>query len=131
MTLSGDLQRFAQKVGMKADKVVRKVCVDFLRDLVRLTPVDTGLARSNWFFGTNRVSSVGTEPVKSGAPSINRALEFASTLQAGGVFYIVNNLPYIMVLEYGSSKQAPLGMARETVARWQKIVDAALAEVSR
>ncbi|WP_316411334.1 hypothetical protein [Mesoterricola sediminis] len=108
------------------DQVVRKVAFDLTSDLVKLTPVDTGLARSNWFIDYQRNPSTGIDKVKSGAPSLQRAATFISTLKAGGVFYITNNVPYIMVLEYGSSNQAPGGMARITVARWQQVVDGAV-----
>jgi len=47
---------------------------------------------------------------------------------AGMVTYLSNNLPYAYGLEfgtnsYGYSKQAPEGMVRINVARWQQIVD--------
>jgi hypothetical protein len=38
----------------------------------------------------------------------------------------VNNLPYGIALEYGHSKQAPSGMIRVTLARFQQIVDEAI-----
>jgi hypothetical protein len=38
----------------------------------------------------------------------------------------VNNLPYAVPLEYGHSKQAPGGMVRITLARFQQIVDEAI-----
>lgn len=120
------LRSFSRSTGIRFDKIVRKVCLDLTRDLVLLTPVDTGMAKSNWFLGTNRVSSTETTASKNGAPSLGRASEFASTLKAGGVFFIVNNLPYIMALEYGHSKQAPAGMARITVERFQALVNAAV-----
>jgi len=120
------LHDFAQECGVRFDKIVRKVCIDITRDLMLATPVDTGLARSNWFFGNDPISTVGTVASKNGSPSIQRGLEWAAHLRAGGVFYIVNNVPYILKLEFGSSEQAPAGMARITVARWQKIVDGAV-----
>ena len=126
MSFGGDLQGFAQRTGIRFDKIVRKVCLDLTRDIVLLTPVKSGMAKSNWFLGTNRVSSTETTASKNGAPSLGRASEFASTLKTGGVFFIVNNLPYIMALEYGSSTQAPAGMARVTVERFQSIVNAAV-----
>jgi hypothetical protein len=119
-----DLRAFAQSTQIRFDKVVRKVGYDLVSDLVRLTPVDTGLARSNYFCGYQRDNSIneGTA-MTSGAPSIGGAATFVATLKAGGVFYITNNLPYIMKLEYGSSKQAPSGMARITVDAWQQRVN--------
>lgn len=123
MTFTSDLRKFALNTGTRMDQVVRKICIDLTSDLVRLTPVDTGLARSSWFFGTFRKTDVGADRVKSGSPSITRSAEFAANLKAGGIFYITNNLPYIMQLEYGSSRQAPGGMARITVDNWQARVD--------
>jgi hypothetical protein len=38
--------------------------------------------------------------------------------------YLTNNLPYIKKLEYGSSQQAPRGMARVTIADFERIVQA-------
>lgn len=127
MSSFGDqLHGFSRSTGIRFDKIVRKVCLDLTRDLVLLTPVDTGMAKSNWFLGTTRVGSTESSASKNGAPSLRRASDFASTIHGGGVFYIVNNLPYIMALEYGSSTQAPAGMARVTVGRFQSIVNAAV-----
>ena len=125
MTFASDLAKFRKKVGLRADQVVRKVTLDLTRDLVRATPVDTGMARSSYFFGSDRTGGKETSPSKNGSPTNRRAAQFTSTLQAGGVFYIVNNLPYIMRLEFGSSQQAPAGMARITVDRFQSYLDAA------
>jgi len=69
--------------------------------------------------------------VKSGAPSLSRCATYVSGLKAGGVTYLSNNVPYIMPLEYGHSTQAPAGMARVAVDRWNKIFLKSLAEVVR
>ncbi|MCU7645653.1 hypothetical protein [Pseudomonas piscis] len=50
----------------------------------------------------------------------------AQSLTAGQTAYIVNNLPYAVPLEYGHSQQAPGGMVRITLARFQQIVDEAI-----
>jgi hypothetical protein len=126
---SGSIRKFAKKTGITLDKVVRKVCIDMTADLVRATPVDTGMARSNWFFGTSRIAETTQAHDKRGSGSLARSAEFASTLKAGGVFYIANNSPYIVALEFGHSEQAPAGMARVTVARWQTIVNNAVKAV--
>ena len=120
-----DLQRFARKASAVPDQILRKVVFDITREIVQKTPVDTGHARSNWFWGVQVVSDEDATMSKSGAPSLTRAASFASTVRSGGVVYLTNNLPYIMALEFGSSQQAPAGMVRITVARWQSIVDRA------
>lgn len=123
MTFSGDLLTFADRAGLRANQTVRKVAFDLTKDLVQATPVDTGLAKSNYFLGSDPVDSVDTTADKNGGPSLGRAAQFAATVVAGGVFYITNNLPYVMALEFGSSKQAPNGFARAIVADWQGRVD--------
>ena len=131
MTFSGDLQKFADKVGIRMDQVVRKVTLDLTRDLVKATPVDTGLARSNYFFGFDRNGGTETSASKNGRPSVERSAQFTQNLKAGGVFYITNNLPYILqITEYGTSKQMAPGGITRIVGRWQQIVDGA-ARLSR
>lgn len=126
MSFGADLQSFAQKTGIRFDKVLRKVVIDMTSEIVRMTPVDTGHARSNYFWGNSRVSNIDPAMSKNGSDSLVRSFEFSKEVRAGGTCYITNNLPYIMKLEYGSSKQAPVGMARVTVAKWQGIVNAAV-----
>lgn len=124
MTFQSDLRRFALKTGIRTDQVVRKVCLDLTRDLVKLTPVDTGLARSNYFFGTERNGGTDGATSKAGAPSVNRSLQFAGTLKAGGTFYITNNLPYILqITQFGTSQQAAPGSLTALTANWQARLD--------
>lgn len=132
MSSFGDqLHGFSRSTGIKFDTVLRKVVIDITSDIVKMTPVDTGHARSNYFWGVQRVSAVDETKHGKGAPSFARAFEFAQSAKAGGVYYITNNLPYILDLEYGSSKQAPGGMARIVVARWQEIVNKAVGKMSQ
>lgn len=124
MTFAADLRKFALKTGIRTDQVVRKVCLDLTRDLVKLTPVDTGLARSNYFFGTERNGSRDGGTSKSGAPSLARSAQFAATLKAGGTFYITNNLPYILqITQFGTSQQAAPGSLTTLTANWQARLD--------
>lgn len=130
MTFSAQIFAFTRKCGMRADQVVRKVVLDLGREIVQRTPVDTGMARSNYFFGYDRITSIDHTKSNNGAPSLSRAAEFTGTLKAGTVCYITNNVPYIMTLEMGrfegppgrGSIQAPEGMARVTVARFHHMV---------
>ena len=132
MGFAEDIKRFTEKTNVKMDTVVRKITFDLTSAIVLKTPVDTGLARSNWQVG------IGTRPTgtratldKTGSVSIAEAAQVTADLKAGSVCFIVNNLPYIMALEYGSSEQArnPEGMARISVARFQAIADAAVRSV--
>jgi hypothetical protein len=127
MSLTSGLSTFARKTGISMDQIHRKVLIDLTGDLVKVCPVDTGYARSNFFFGMSRVTTTSDAGIsKNGAPSTQRALDFASKVRAGGVCYITNNVPYILkIIEYGSSDQCASGGLTRVVARWQEIVDGA------
>lgn len=130
MTFALDLRGFAKRTSIQLDVVVRKTAFDVDSDLVKLTPVRTGAARSNYFIGfSSEDNRVSTSVQKSGAPSIQRAAEFITGLRGGTTFWIVNNLPYILpIVEFGTSKQAAPGAVTRLVARWQAIVDGAARE---
>ena len=141
MSFTDQLRSFGRNTGIKFDKVLQNVSIDMTTEMVGMTPVGDptfwihaappgytgGHLRSNYFWGTKRVTDVDPSTDKTGAPSIARALTFSSSVKAGGVIYLTNNLPYAMAIEYGhSQRQAPAGMARVTVAKWQGIVNAAV-----
>ena len=126
MSFDSDIAAFADRTGARLDQLVRKIVIDLTVDLVRKTPVDTGHARSNYFWGVTRVTAI-TETKNESA---NRAMAFAATIQAGGVFYITNNLPYIFpIMEFGHSKQAPTGMLTKACSDWQARVNRMAAAV--
>lgn len=91
--------------------------IDIHSRVVRTTPVDTGWARANW------VPSIGvpvTEPI--GTPEqLNEAAAQAGIVQVAqwrfiqGPAYISNNVPYIVFLNAGSSRQAPSGFVERAV----------------
>ncbi|MNT90915.1 hypothetical protein D3C72_2319290 [compost metagenome] len=49
-----------------------------------------------------------------------------SDFTVGQMAYLINNLPYAIPLEFGHSNQAPNGMVRVTIARFQQIVEQAI-----
>ena len=83
MSFTSDLAAFASKTKIRMDTVVRKVVIDITRDLVLETPVDTGHARSNWFWGSERVETVSPVSSRSGSPSIALGAEFAQAHDPG------------------------------------------------
>lgn len=116
MSLSLDLRNFIDKTTKNSDAKVRVICLDLLSGIVMKTPVDTGRARGNWqaSIGSPRMTQLETTDA-NGDVTIAAAQDAVSQAP-GNVFWITNNLPYIMRLEYeGWSKQAPRGMARLTI----------------
>lgn len=123
MSFADDLLRFSRRTSINLDTVCRKVTIDMGTEIVKRTPVDTGLARNSFFIGYSRVGTVGGAADRTGSGSLTRIVEFSRGLKAGDIWFITNNLPYIMPLEYGHSKiQAPSGMVRITVSKWQNTV---------
>jgi len=86
-----------------------------------------GRFRGNWQFS---IDSPATEELDridpSGSETIAALLSQVQALTIGQTAYIVNNLIYAVPLEYGHSTQAPHGMVRVTLARFQEIVDKAV-----
>lgn len=132
MSFALDLNKFAAKAGANADKVVRKVCLDLTKGIVEKTPVDTGRLRGNWQASVV-VPTFGTVPTEQkDAGRVIAAAGAAIAKAPGNVWYLVNNLPYAAVAEYGLwgagagatqkttrdgySVQAPYGMVRVTYA---------------
>jgi hypothetical protein len=82
-----------------------------------------GRFRGNWMFSIGAPDSTTTEEVDpSGAKSTARIVAGAIEFKAGDTCYITNSLGYAIPLEFGHSTQAPGGMVRITVARFQQIV---------
>ncbi len=80
--------------------------------LVLSTPVDKGVARSNWFFSLNvpsRASNAELTDPEDSRRTLPQKVDERSTL------FITNNLPYILRLEQGHSQQAPNGFVKRSI----------------
>ena len=120
------IANFARKCGIAADTVVKKITLEVHKEIMLRTPVDTGYARCNWQIGIeSRPDGTIEATDKSGGAATAGAMAQIANIKAGGVNYIVNNVPYIAALEFGHSQQSPNGMVRITVSRWQTICDEA------
>lgn len=91
---------------------VVQVVTDLLSEIVDRTPVRSGRAKANWLVG------LGTQPRgtrrlynKDGDQTVRAGLLVLQSMRfVEPTIFIVNNLPYALRLERGSSKQAPYGM---------------------
>ena len=103
---------FLKVVEQDFSKETKRIAGMMLQAIVFQSPVDSGAYRAN-----HRVS-VGFEDYAFDIGQVDKAGQ--QTLQIGigkiagmptfGTLYIQNNLPYSSFLEWGSSKQAPLGV---------------------
>lgn len=100
------------------EKAMKKAIVECLRQLTISTPVDTGRARWGWFV---TVGSPSTEIPPEGQYSIPDVTSRANvSVSADVTAYIANNVPYIVELNGGSSKQQPARFAERSAASGQK-----------
>jgi len=94
-----------------------------------------GRFRANWQFGETTAPTgelFEKSPPASGYPSKDAVIGELHTqmlsAKFGKTYWIVNNLPYAVRLEYGWSTQAPTGMVGTTMVSAQAMVDKAVAE---
>lgn len=126
-----DLSKFAEKCKVKPDQIIRKAVFDIFSDFVWKTPVDTGRARGGWQIGSELGSGESGVLDKSGGATIGKAAQNVASLtcKARVIGYIYNNVEYIKALEDGHSQQAPVGMVKTTLNRWQNYVEKANASL--
>ena len=116
MSLSLDLSEFANLSEKRMSLIARKSFIDVSGDAIEKTPRKTGRARSNWLPSIGSKSSDITDDTTS--KNKQEIKKIANTFKLGDTLYLTNNLGYIIPLEYGHSKQAPGGMLRISVARF-------------
>lgn len=127
-----NIGEWCKKANKDVERASRAIVLTIFSGVIEKTPVDTGAARGNWQIGYDSMPTgvVANKDTSRGsaAPAIAGKLDKPII---GHTIYLVNNLPYIGVLEYGGypnpaktgtktsggySKQAPAGMVRVTVA---------------
>lgn len=144
-----NVQKFAEKAKLAPSLVMRKAALDMFSMIVKRSPVDTGAFRANWHISlgapedkiiaardtTGKASAskgvtFGTmHKNKSGTATINAALPSVAAITGDEKIYILNNLPYAIPLEYGSSKQAPAGVVRVSAKEFVEYLQKALKAV--
>ena len=104
----------------KIESAMKMALVECLRQLTISTPVDTGRARWGWFV---TVGSPSTEIPPEGQYSMPDVTTRANvSVSADDTAYIANNVPYIVELNDGSSKQQPARFAERSAASAQNAV---------
>lgn len=120
---------FTSGTSTKLQNFRRGVTIKLFNAVIQDTPVDEGRARANW-----RVSEGDPElkeidrADKTGEVSKGEVLTLVTKSEGNKPVFLANNLPYAEPLENGHSGQAPQGMVRKNVARFQSLVNQALAQ---
>lgn len=111
------LRRLAEReIPAAVAEASRGLAREALEGVVARTPVKTGRARANWRVGLGRPpegTPAATDP--DGRTTIARGVTVLARARPFETIWIANNLPYVEVLEHGSSKQAPRGMVAATL----------------
>jgi hypothetical protein len=125
-----DVKAFCEKAKKNPEIVMRSVSLKLFSAIIKASPVDTGRFRMNWQTSgpvPNGGTVAGFDP--SGNKAINSATTFITNTPAWQELTLANNLPYAERLEYGWSKQAPVGMVRVNVVRFQQLINEEAAKV--
>lgn len=113
----------------RVEFTIKRLVLDIVANLTKApneggTPVDTGWARANWIpqigapverpAGSRAAAEKGSLPSaqQTGVASVATGYKLAR-----GPIYITNNVPYILRLDQGSSKQAPAGFVRRAIVK--------------
>lgn len=130
-----ELSKFATKLVPKEfELLLKKISLLALRKIVMRNPVGNsdrwkkpprrryvgGRSRGNWqltinFSPENELNVID----QSGNSTIAKGMAVLSTMRnhgIGSVIFITNNVPHIVALEHGHSKQTPHGMVAVTFA---------------
>ena len=121
---------------MSVEKTVKGTAIKLFSAVIKSSPVDTGRFRANWTAAGVQPSTVTTDMTdKSGAAATGAMVNYINSAKGQTVFTLANNLPYAHVIEYGGypgdgpntvggfSKQAPAGVVRVNVARFEAILE--------
>lgn len=103
----------------------KKVAFEALSRIVVRTPVDTGRARGNWQVTINDPAQGEAGDVdRAGSATISKGSVVINQATTGDVIWITNNVPYIVRLAEGWSKQAPAGaMIEVTLEELRQMVE--------
>ena len=103
-----------------AERVIIKVTLDVTSNLIEANPVDTGWSRANWIpsVGSPTKDPAGSkQAVSTAAQAAGLARMRTYDLHRDGKVFITNNVPYIVRLNEGSSRQAPKGFVQRGIRK--------------
>lgn len=102
-------------------KVMQIATVEFYRQAVIATPVDTGRARFGWNITVKSPSLTVPPDGKYSMPNIEEhGIDTTFSVTPSQTIYITNRVPYIEKLNEGSSRQAPARFVELAAERVQK-----------
>lgn len=117
-------ENFRQELEESPMKVVKATINRAMTEIVDTTPVLSGHLKYNWR-GLLNVSNVdereGVDP--SGAPTKAEIRKAINAMKRGDTFYCLNPTPYLIYVEYGTSRMAARLFVTAVIAKLQRIAD--------
>lgn len=118
------VRRWAKNVERQFTQINRGAIAELGRRTIERTPVDTGRARAGYHVTVHSQGvHISNSLDPSGQATAERIRGAVSFVTLGQTVWLTNNVPYIIRLEYGFSRQSPAGFMRITAREWQSIVD--------
>lgn len=125
LTAKGGVEQITAITRSNVALVMRMATVEFYRQVIISTPVDTGRARNGWNITVGSPSSIVPPEGSYGMPSVEEhGLSTIISVMPEQVIYITNRVPYIEDLNKGSSQQAPARFAELAAERVQRGIKA-------
>ena len=143
---AGSIAAFAKKAKMSNDKALRSASIKLFSAIITESPVYTGRFRANWMVSNGQSSTATTNEVdlsKDGENTKKKVEQYITGVKDVYAFTLANNLPYAHVIEYGGypgdgpntvggfSKQAPQGVVRVNIARFEQLLNEAAQEAKK
>jgi hypothetical protein len=121
------MKRVAKGVTNNADRIVREAAGAIIYYVVPVTPIRSGTARSNWRVGIdnppegviNPLTGVGKDGEGRGITNTTTSIALSVIQNYNGdvhdSLHVVNNVPYLDLLNQGYSDQAEPGWIQEAI----------------
>lgn len=135
------IAEFIAKTKADTDTVIRSVLLKMDQKLILRSPVGDasywqrpapkgyagGRFRGAWMLSAGTPSTGETGIIdKDGSATLAAHAGIIATAKAGGVYYMMNNVPYAERIEKGWSRQAPNGLVALTVIEFRTMFDDAI-----
>lgn len=125
LTAKGGAERIAAIMKSNVAQVMQIATVEFYRQVIISTPVDTGRARHGWNITIGSPSTTVPPEGKYSMPNItDHGLSTIISVSPEQVIYITNRVHYIEKLNAGSSRQAPARFVELAAERVQRGIKA-------
>ena len=121
------MAQLARGVTLNVADIKSNVARDIGRKLVKSTPVDTALARSNWI-ASGGSADLSPRSIRSESETIEDIVASVRGIDSETPIHIANGgdkVPYLEKLDAGSSSQAPAGFVAASKEAGRRAIERA------